>query len=113
MSEEKVLGKIKRATFGFIPDSPLFGLELDFSLNGGCTGVGTAGYLSFNAAKHSEYCKWTPAEQRDAAATVTMELIQLLRDAKVNDVSKLAGIPVEVTLDRNCFKSFRILTEVL
>jgi hypothetical protein len=37
----------------------------------------------------------------------------LLKDAKVDSVDKLKGKPVEVTLDGNQLKSWRILTEVL
>jgi hypothetical protein len=37
----------------------------------------------------------------------------LMHNAKVDDVMKLKGIPVEVAMDGNCFKGFRILTEVL
>ena len=36
-----------------------------------------------------------------------------MSDAKVRDFSKLVGVPVEVTIEDNAFKSFRILTEVL
>lgn len=37
----------------------------------------------------------------------------ILKDAKVSSVSGLIGKPVEVTLEGNLFKDFRILTEVL
>jgi hypothetical protein len=38
---------------------------------------------------------------------------KLLNEAKVHNVYELKGIPVEVTLENNTFKDFRILTEVL
>jgi hypothetical protein len=38
---------------------------------------------------------------------------KLLKDAKVDAVQKLQGIPVEVTFDGNLLKEWRILTEVL
>ena len=41
------------------------------------------------------------------------ETHQILRNAKVNDISQLKNIPVEVTFEDNKFKNFRILTEVL
>ena len=37
----------------------------------------------------------------------------IIQQAGVDSVEKLKGIPVEVTLENNAFKSFRILTEVL
>ena len=41
---EKFLGKIENAEFGTIVDYPfLMGLQLTFSLSGGCAGVGDGG----------------------------------------------------------------------
>ena len=40
-------------------------------------------------------------------------LSKLLNDAKVDSVDKLKGIPVEVTLEDNTLKEWRVLTEVL
>jgi hypothetical protein len=37
---------------------------------------------------------------------------KLLSDAKVDDVMKLKGKPIEVTVEGNCVESWRILTEV-
>ena len=111
--QEVFLGKIKRVTFGFLPDTPAFGLELDFSLDGGSLGVSTGGYISFNAAKHNEYCKWTVDDQRAATAHCMFTIIDYMNDAKVTDINKLVNIPIEIILNNNCFSSFRILTEVL
>lgn len=85
---EKVLGKIKFAEFGKVPDYPfLTGLQLVFSLNGGGSSIGNP--------------------------NVTIDIEKILNDAKVNYVSELKGKPVEVEIENNRFKSFRILTEVL
>ena len=52
--------------------------------------------------------------EREAAITVNIEKVyEILKDAKVNYISELINKPVEVTIDKNCFKDFRILTEVL
>ncbi len=40
-------------------------------------------------------------------------IIELLNQAKVDDVSKLKGKPVEIELDGNLLKSWRLLTEVI
>lgn len=43
-----------------------------------------------------------------------MEFVNdILKAAKVNYVSELINKPVEVTIENNTFKNFRILTEVL
>lgn len=58
-------------------------------------------------------CRWEESE-RTTAVTVNIENIyQILKDAKVNYVSQLVNKPVEVTIENNTFKDFRILTEVL
>ena len=41
------------------------------------------------------------------------KLSDVLKQAKVNTIDKLKNIPVEVTLEGNTFKSWRVLTEVL
>lgn len=110
--ERKVLGKIASAKFGEVSDYPfLMGLLLDFSLDGGRGGVGDGEKFTINM---SEDCKWTTKEERRIAIEEQMDAIyKLLNDAKVCTVDQLKNKPVEVTLENNTFKDFRILTEVL
>ena len=110
-SVEKVLGKITSAEYGMCPDYPFFfGLRLTFSLDGGSRVVGSSTKYMFNISKD---CKWIENNRSDAVAGLVDDLHSVLKAAKVNYVSELAGKPVEVTLDGNLFKGFRILTEVL
>lgn len=109
---EKILGKISSAEYGQLKAMPfLFGLQLTFSLNGGSQGVSDGGKFTVNI---SDSCKWESEESKHLAV---MDLIEYTDDiltvAKVNYVSELVGKPVEVELENNTFKSFRILTEVL
>lgn len=109
---EKILGKISSAEYGQLKAMPfLFGLQLTFSLNGGSQGVSDGGQYTINI---SDSCEWESEESKYLAI---MELINhtdtILDAAKVNFVSELVGKPVEVELENNTFKSFRILTEVL
>ena len=106
----KILGKITFAEYGTVKDYPfLMGLQLGFKLGDG-TGVMDGGSNTINISKG---CKWEKAE-RETAITVSVEKVhKILEDAKVNYVSQLINKPVEVTIDQNCFKDFRILTEVL
>lgn len=106
----KVLGKIDFAEFGTIKDYPfLIGLQLGFKLGDGGY-VMDGGKYTVNIDKK---CRWEESE-RQQVITVTMEdLYKTLNEAKVNYVSQLINKPVEVEIDRNAFKSFRILTEVL
>ena len=106
----KILGKIDFAEYGTVRDYPfLIGLQLGFKLGNG-SGVMDGGSNTINISKE---CRWEESE-REAAVTVSVEKVyQILKDAKVNYVSQLVNKPVEVTIDKNCFKDFRILTEVL
>ena len=108
---QKVLGKIQSAEYGLLDGCPLyFGLILAFSINGGSQGCNSSTKYMFNISKD---CKWIENNRSDAVAGLVDDLHSVLKAAKVNYVSELAGKPVEITLDGNLFKGFRILTEVL
>ena len=106
----KILGKINFAEYGTISDYPfMIGLQLGFKLGDGSC-VMDGGSYTVNIDKE---CRWEESE-RTTAVTVSIEKVyQILKDAKVNYVSKLINKPVEVTIEKNTFKDFRILTEVL
>lgn len=105
----KELGKITFAEYGTMRDYPfLIGLHLCFKM--GSSGIGDGGKYTVNI---SPECNWKDLN-REAAITKTIEYIdRILEDAKVNYVSELLNKPVEVTIENNTFKDFRILTEVL
>ena len=107
---KKVLGKIDFVEFGMVRDYPfLTGIQFGFKLGDGC-GIMDGGKYTVNISKD---CKWDRAE-RESAITISVERIyECLKDAKVNYVSELIGKPVEVTIENNTFRDFRILTEVL
>lgn len=106
----KILGKITSAEYGMIRDYPfLFGLQLYFKLGDG-TCIGASSKYTVNICKE---CKWT-AEERQIGITKSVdEVHKILEDAKVSYVSELVNKPVEVEIECNTFKNFRILTEVL
>lgn len=107
--QEKRLGKITCAEFGQIPEYPfLFGLQLTFSFDG--SGVGCGGKYTVNI---SPECGWDRTECAETVLRRMEHINKTLADAKVNYVSKLINKPVEVTLENRCFKSFKILTEVI
>ena len=110
---EVFLGKISSADVMFVPDTPVLGLELIFSLDGGSIYIATNGMYGYNASKHTKYCKWSVEDQKLGAYEAMSFINKILIDAKVTCVSKLVGVPVEVTTDQNTFKSFRILKECL
>ena len=107
---DKVLGKITRAEFGTDKDHPfMIGLQLSFSFH--VSGVSDGGKYTLNIDKK---CRaWEQNERSQAVTEMIENIYDLLNTAKVNYVSQLVGKPVEVTLEDNLFKGFRILREVL
>lgn len=107
---EKILGKIIKAEYGMVRDYPfLFGLQLYFNLGDG-TSIGCGSKYTINISKE---CRWEESERKDTIVKAVEEIDKILKDAKVSFVSELVNKPVEVEIEKNTFKSFRILTEVL
>lgn len=105
----KFLGKINFVEYGTVTDYPFYmGLILGFKMNG---------YEVMSGIKYvvniSPDCRWEDVERQDAIIKNAEFIYGILKDAKVNYVSELLNKPVEVTIEKNTFKDFRILTEVL
>ena len=106
----KILGKITSVNFGQVRDYPfLFGLQLYFDLSDG-TCIGCGSKYTVNISKE---CRWEESERQAAIVKMIESTDKILKDAKVNHVSELLNKPVEVEIEKNTFKDFRILTEVL
>lgn len=105
---EKVLGKITSINYGLIDKSRL-GILFTFKINGDFVcGEFTAPIIEMN-----ERTEWTEEDRKNEMVEIQFQINEWLKQAKVNFIEELRNVPVEVELDRNMFKSFRILTEVL
>lgn len=112
--ERKELGKIQRVRFGHGGyQDAMIGLTLTFGGDGWGVSAFVSGFWDPCEMKHSEHCKWSEADRTKAQADLVVKISELLRDAKVNDVTKLLNVPVEVTFDGMMLKNWRILTEVI
>jgi hypothetical protein len=113
MNTRTELGKIESAYFGIggYQDAQI---GLHVSLQGSGWGVCDSNCAwDAETIQWSEHCKWSE-DERDARYTRIVRYIsKLLKDAKVDSVDKLKGVPVEVTFDGMTLKSWRILAEVL
>lgn len=110
---EKMLGKIESVYFGIggYQDAQL-GLHMSFS--GGAWGVGwSESVWDPETIKHTEHTQWTEESRDKQLADLCRQISKYLKEAKVNSVDKLKGVPVEVTFEGNTIKSWRILTEVI
>lgn len=110
---KKCLGKIIDVKFGLVGYQECnLGIALLFYFDGS-EGYKMKGFWDSNCVKWDSDCKWTE-EDRSKHFDETMRYISdLLFKSKVDDVYKLKGIPVEVEVEENIVKSFRILEEVL
>lgn len=106
----KRLGKIKNVRFGY--QDAMIGLHVTLGSDGWGV-VDSRSSWDAETIKWSEHCKWTEVDRDKEYAELLRYLSKLLKDAKVDSVDKLKGIPVEVTFDGNILKEWRVLTEVL
>lgn len=107
---EKKLAKLRAVTFGKGGyQDAMIGITFDI----GGDGWGIGDFWGSWAIERSIYSKWTESDRVTELGDVVMRINSLLEDAKVNDVSELKGTPVEVTLEGNTLKSWRVLKEVL
>lgn len=110
---EKKLGKIESITFGIGGyQDCMIGLHLTISADGWGVGDSKCAWDA-ESIPHTVNCKWTEESRDNEYAKIMRYVSKLLKDAKVSDVSKLKGVPVEVVFDGNQLKEWRILTEVL
>lgn len=110
MAIENVLMKIESVTLGSGGyQGAMFGVSFTFSTKS--TGIGT--FWGAWGGKRSDHAKWTEQDRLNQLGEMCLKIDKLLTEAKVSSLDKLKGIPVEVTIENNTFKDFRILTEVL
>ena len=104
------LGKIENVDVELIRGCFL-GIDFTFSLEGGNCHIGSGGKYTVNT---SENCKWDhPQDKRQAYYEAFQKIADILKEAKVNKVQNLKGIPVKVKIENDTFKDFEILKEVL
>jgi len=111
--EKKKLGKIECASFGYggYQDACL-GLDVTLKMQGsGCGDF--IGFWAKSIIDCSENCEWTEKDRDKHMSDMTYKVDELLSQAKVKRVRDLVGKPVEIVLDGNTLKSWRILEEVL
>ena len=110
---EKKLGKIENVKFG-IGSHQDAKIGLYVTLGNNVWSVrDSRSTWDAERIKWSENCKWTEDDRDKQYAELLRYLSKLLKDAKVDSVDKLKGIPVEVTFDGNILKEWRVLTETL
>lgn len=113
----KELGKIEHVSFGLGGYQDVcFGLTLSFAF--GKTGNSQicefiSGGWDVTSMKCDKDCKWTEEDRNKNLSDMCRRISKILSDAKISEIYKLKGIPVEIEMEDNGLKSWRVLTEVL
>ena len=109
----KELGKIEKVRFGHCGyQSSCLGIS--FVLSGKGWGlVDSKSTWDAELMKWSEHCKWSEEDRDKQYSEIMRYVSKLLKDAKVDSIDQLQGKPIEVILDGNMLKEWRILSEVL
>jgi hypothetical protein len=106
------LGKIESIKFGI--DGSRIGLFYTLAFNSSSEVQSSNTVWDPEQIKVTQYTKWTESERDKHLAELMRYISKLLADAKVDDVTKLVGKPIELTInEHNSLESWRILTEVL
>lgn len=107
------LGKIESAKFGLCGYQECE-LGLSVTISGDGWGISDKiGNWDFCSIKPDGHSEWSEEDRKHWYYQTMVTVSKLLDAAKVKSVSDLKGKPVEVTMDKNTLKSWRILTEVL
>lgn len=110
----KELGKIHKVRFGYGGyDNMMFGLTIELATRNGSVADFIGFWSTRDIPTPSTFAEWTENTRTESYATLMRKLDELLAQAKVDDVTLLHGVPVELTFNGNRLESWRILTEVL
>lgn len=106
----KELGKIQKAEFGAGGYQEAM-IGISFTLGGDGWGIGD--FWGYWAMERSPNTQWTEQDRTKSLGETVLRISKLLSDAKCDHVSDLVGVPVEIELEGNALKSWRVLKEVL
>ena len=110
---EKVLGKIDRISLGMGGyQDAMFGLHIDFKLSNGYHVSDGDCYWGYGI-EAGKLTKWSESDREQKWGKIMTRIAKLCHQAKVDSFDKLKGIPVEVEIEYDGLKSWRILEEVL
>lgn len=110
MAIEKKLAKINNVRLGSGGyQDAMFGLTFDFT--GPCWGIGD--FWGVWSRDPDENTQWTTEDRIQQLGKLMIDLMIIMKQAKVMDLNDLVGIPVEITIENMQLKGWRILEEVL
>lgn len=108
------LGKIRSVKFGYGGyQEAMFGLTITFEGKGWGVSQFIPGGWKDSFDPNKPHHKWTEDDRTRLRAELCKKIDVILSSAKVDDINKLVGIPVEVIFKDNTLEDWRVLEEVL
>lgn len=107
---ETQIGKIRDIKFG---RGGYQDAMIGFTFHLGGKGWGIGDFWGTWAMERSPDAKWTDEERIAILGSFVVKIDFLMGQAKVSDFNDLKNIPVEVIIENNSLKSWRILEEAL
>lgn len=109
---EKRIGKIENIRFGMGGyQDAMIGVSV--TLGSSKEAWGVQDFRGAWAMKRTDSCQWTDEDRLRDLGNVAMWVNGMLKAAKVDDLARLQGKPVEVTFDGNRMVGWRLLEEAL
>jgi hypothetical protein len=110
----KRIGKIRSVRVGLGGyQEAQFGVWFDLGSDKQSWGVGDGRGAWSTSIECSHRCNWTEEDRDKQFAVVMRYMDELIQKARVNSVSDLVGIPVEVEFNGMTLKDWRVLEEAL
>lgn len=107
-----MLGKIQNIRFGLGGyDDAMLGISFTLGSDKECWG--THEFIGTWVSPPSEHANWTIESQTKLWGEMVRHIGSLLNDAKVGDIQKLIGKPIEAIFKDNTLKEWRLLTETI
>ena len=110
VKQTKALGKIESIFFGVIDGR--FGIWFTFKADGWSVQDNNTTWDP-GSVDVTEGTRWTEDERASQLSDIMYKISRLLKDAAVSDINELKNTPVEITLEGNMIKDWRVLTEVI
>ena len=105
------LGKIN--SFELVKEDGRLGVKVELVTDGSGVIDSTLMAWSPSEIEVTEHTKWREIDRAEELSKIMYKIDELMHQAKVTNMKNMQNTPVEITLENNMLKSWRILKEVL
>ena len=108
----KQIGKIRKASFGMGGYRDAM-IGFSFELGSDKESWGIHDFKGYWSGDRSASTKWSEDDRVNYLGQACMNMAKIMGEAKCSTLQGLVGKPVEVTIEGNTLKEWRILTEAI